>query len=544
MNTKFTQSNYTTNGHIYQLHLPLEMEFKIPANDSVRLLGQIIEEMDLAKLYQSYSRHGKNQASPRQLLAILVYAYMNRIYSSRDIECACRRDINFMYLLEDRPAPDYTTIARFRSLHFAPLAPDLMAQMDELLLSAGEISLESLFIDGTKIESFANRYPFVWKRAVIKYLQKLVDKLPDFLDEIEEAFAVKVAHGSIIKLKHLKKLRRKLKCLQTEQGITFVHGIGKRKSPFQRAIETLDGYMDKLKEYNQKIHIAGKRNSYSKTDPDATFMCMKEDHMLNGQLKPGYNLYNLQYGIDLEYVVWATIESSPTDTPTLIPFLKDFQTHFQHKYRNVVADSGYESEENYLYLESQNYAAFIKPSNYEQSKKRKYKKDIGRRENMAYNAEEDCYRCANGKKLLPSGIKYRKSRSGYIAETTQYCCEDCTDCPFKQQCIKGNNSKKPLEERTKHFEVSKNFLAKRAEARQRITTDEGKLLRMNRSIQSEGAFADIKADMNFRRYLCKGNEKVMAESILLALAHNVNKLHHKIQKQRLGCHLHALKQAA
>lgn len=141
MNTKFTQSNYATNGHIYQLHLPLEMEFKIPANDPVRLLGQIIEEMDLTKLYQSYSRHGKNQASPRQLLAILVYAYMNRIYSSRDIECACRRDINFMYLLEDRPAPDYTTIARFRSLHFAPLAPDLMAQMDELLLSAGETSL-------------------------------------------------------------------------------------------------------------------------------------------------------------------------------------------------------------------------------------------------------------------------------------------------------------------------------------------------------------------------------------------------------------------
>jgi len=535
-----TQKNYTTFGSVYQISLPLNIEYIIPNDDSVRLLGQFVEEMDLKEIYQSYSRYRNKQATPKQMLKVLIYAYMNHFYSSRKIEIACKRDINFMYLLEGAPAPDHATIARFRSLHFAPAAKNILAQMTRLLAANREISFKNIFIDGTKMEAVSNKYTFVWKKSVTKNQQKLMDKIPVLFQEIEASFGIKIVYANQIKQYHLKKLRKQLKRLQMQKGITFVYGIGKRKSLLQKKIEQLDEYIHRLKKYNQYLHIAGSRNSFSKTDHDATFMRMKEDAMKNGQLKPAYNI---QFGIDSEYVVWITAGSQPTDTTTMIPFLEGLKQSVSHLYPNVVADSGYESEENYLYLEKNVQAAYIKPSNYEQRKTRKYRSDIGRRENMIYDAENDCYLCSNQKNIVKIGTRKSKSKTGYISEKTCYACEDCKGCPLKSKCIKENNSKLPLEERSKHFEVSKIFQQKREEASNRIQTPKGKMLRMNRSIQSEGAFGEVKADMNFRRFLCRGTQNILAETILLGLAHNVNKLHNKIQCGRCGSYLHALKTA-
>ena len=164
----------------------------------------------------------------------------------------------------------------------------------------------------------------------------------------------------------------------------------------------MEGYIAKLKEYTVKLHNCGSRNSYSKTDHDATFMRMKEDAMQNGQLKPAYNL---QHGVDSEYITWLTIGPQPTDTTTLIPFLKDMEEYLAFKYKNITADSGYESEENYLFIEDNQQIAFIKPGNYEISKTRKYKTDISRRENMTYDEEQDIYICKNNKQLKVTGVK-------------------------------------------------------------------------------------------------------------------------------------------
>lgn len=538
---KLTHTNYTTFDRNYQLSLALNVEYFIPNNDSVRLLGQIVEEMNLNKLYKSFSRIRKNYATPRQMLKILLYAYMNRIYSSRDIEKACKRDLNFMYLLEGKPAPDHSKIARFRSIHLAPIIKNVFAQFNYILASYGEISTENIFIDGTKIESTANKYTFVWKKTTLKNQQKLMDKIPAFFLEAEETFGIKIFHGNNIKLHHLKKLRKKLIRLQKEHQIVFVHGVGHRKSPLQKAIETLNEYLERLKKYNQYLHIAGKRNSFSKTDHDATFMRMKEDAMRNGQLKPAYNL---QFGVDADYVVWATIGPQPTDNTTLIPFLEEFSKHFSYKYKNIVADAGYESEENYLYLKKCGYSSYIKPSNYEISKKRKYKTDIGRRENMDYDEESDSYTCFNNKKLVKYRMLTRKSKTGYISKKTIYRCENCSDCSYKTKCIKGNNSKIPMENRYKSFEVAKTFYKERIENLQRIKSEKGILLRMNRSIQAEGSFAALKGNMSFRRFLTRGNKNVLTECMLLAFAHNVNKLHNKIQAGNCGKYLHPLPKLA
>ncbi len=465
---KILHKNYTINRKFYQLKLPFDIECIIPDNDSVRLLSLFVEEMDLTELYSTYSKIRENQVSPMNMLKIMLYGYMNGLYSSRDIETACRRDINFMFLLEGASPPDHSTFARFRSLHFAPCAKRLLSEVTKFLYKIGEISGKSIFIDGTKIEACANKYTFVWKKAVTKNLSKLLIKIADLVKECEELYGIKLIYKDKVQMKHVKKFRKKLYELKNLEGIEFVHGCGKRKTTLQKSIEKLEEYLLKFKEYNRKVYTCGNRNSYSKTDIDATFMRMKEDAMKNGQLKPAYNV---QHGVDAEYITWLTVGPELTDTTTLILFLKSMEENSNFKYLKIVADAGYEN------------------------------------------------------------VK------------TIYICEDCSNCNYKSQCIKGNNSKIPLEKRTKKFETSKKFNRQRKEDLERIITDEGILLRMNRSIQAEGSFAQVKHDMNFKRFMCRGQKNVLAESILLAIAHNVNKLHNKIQYNRTGKYLFELKEA-
>ena len=529
------RQNYTAFSRPYQLKLPLEIGHAIPDNDCVRLLGQFVEELDLSDLYSTYSKVKENQVSPRQMLKIMLYAYHESNFSSRGIEKACRRDINYMYLLEGRSAPDHATIARFRSIHFAEVAEKYLAMSVSYLMELGEISGKEIFIDGTKIEANANKYTFVWKKSVTKNQAKLLEKMALLVQECVETYGLrKIWHGEV-KEKHLEKVIRQLYRIKEEEGIEFVHGSGKRKTQLQRHVEELEEAADRLKEYSRKLSILGDRNSYSKTDPDATFMRMKEDAMLNGQLKPAYNL---QLGVDSGYISWLTLTPRPTDTMTLIPFLKGLEVSLGHRYPVVVADAGYESEENYSFLEDRKMTAVIKPANYEISKTRKYRKDISRKENMPYDPDGDYYTCMNGCQLKACYTKKRKTASGYVRQETVYRCDDCLGCPHKSECIKGKNWKIPEDERFKTLSVSRKFERQRKECLERIVSEEGVQLRVNRSIQAEGAFALWKEDQKFRQFLCRGQANVYAESVLMAIAQNIGNLHRRIQSGRLGHHLY------
>ena len=300
------QKDYTLNQSGYQLKLPLKLETIIPKNDSVRLLSQFVEEMDLTDLYSTYDRI--NSLSPRTLLKIVLYSYMNGDYSSRSMELNCKRDINFMFLLEGHSAPDHATLAGFRSIHFAPCSKRILAEVSNILFDLGEISGETIFIDGTKIEANANKYTFVWKKAVTKNQAKLLIKLADFVAECEQLYDIKIVYGNVIKIKHLKRLRKKLYAL------------------------------------------------------------------------------------------------------------KDAEHNLKFKYKNITADAGYESEENYLFLEANNQIVFIKLANYEISKTRKYKNDIGKIENMEYDKISDFYTCKNNWKLTVSHIRHNKTKTGHAVQ--------------------------------------------------------------------------------------------------------------------------------
>ncbi|MCC0630616.1 MULTISPECIES: hypothetical protein [unclassified Clostridioides] len=157
------------------------------------------------------------------------------------------------------------------------------------------IPKDTLFIDVTKIESSANRYTFVWKKAINKNMAKMMSNISDFMLKCEIDFGIKIIYKDEIKIYRLKKLLKKLKKISKESNITFVHRKGKKKTMIQKSIEQLNNYIDRLKKYTKDLHIIGERNSYSKTDNDATFMRMKEEHMKNGQLKPAYNI---QFDVD------------------------------------------------------------------------------------------------------------------------------------------------------------------------------------------------------------------------------------------------------
>lgn len=210
-----------------------------------------------------------------------------------------------------------------------------------------------------------NKYTFVWKKAITKHLEKLMIKMINLIAECKELYGIKLIYKNKVQIKHMKKLKKELYKLKNLENIEFVYGYGKRKSLLQKSTEKLEEYLLKFKEYTQKIYTCGTRNSYSKTDTDATFMLMKKDAMKNGQLKPAYNV---QHGVDSQYITWITVCSNPTDTPTLKPFLKSMEENLNFKYTNIVADACYESEEIYSFIEENEQIAFIKPTNYESEK--------------------------------------------------------------------------------------------------------------------------------------------------------------------------------
>jgi len=530
-NAKLYNKNYTQFNGYYQLALPLNLEVLIPEDDSVRLLSLILEGLNYEKLYKAYSSMGRKPAvEPKILFKVLTYAYMNNIYSSRKIESACKRDINFMWLLEGCQAPDHSTIARFRKIYLKNAVEDLFYQMVQHLYHIGEIKFENLFVDGTKIEANANRYTFVWKKVVNKNEAKMYIKIKSCIDEINKTYMRSFTVSKETLLVDIKTVLSYLEEKRQQDKIEFIHGIGKRKSKLQKFMEELQVFYERQEEYEIHNQLFEGRNSYSKTDPDATFMHMKDDHMKNAQLKPGYNV---QIGVEGEYITGVGVFQDRSDTSTLIPFLKDMESNLKLSYRNVVADSGYESEENYQYLEEKGQTYYIKPQTYEQWKKKSFKNDISKRENMFYDIEKDEYTCHNGKHLRPVGTMQRTSATGYVSEITIYECEDCTDCPYKDKCTKAKGNRK--------MQVSKKFIEKRQVSYENITSEQGIMLRINRSIQVEGAFGVLKNDYNFNRFLTRGKISVKNEFILLCFGYNVNKLHAKIQNGRVGQSLHGIK---
>ena len=488
----------------------------IEKNDPVRKLVEICDELDYTKLYETFLRHWR-KVNPRTLFEIIVFAYMCGIYASREIEAACRHDIRFMWILNGEAVPDHSTIARFQNERLTGVMEELFYQLIEKLYEMEEISFQNLFVDGTKIEANANRYTFVWSKAVAKQQEKLEARIAKEMSEAAVRYCLPECTS-------LEDCLMWLTNLAAQINLTFVSGKGKHKTQLQRDIELLSSFCERKEGYREHKTILGKRKSYSKTDHDATFMRLKEDHMLNGQLKPAYNV---QIGVESEYIIGLGVFPNPTDTTTLPPFLDRVQEKSGHRIQNIVADAGYASEENYTYLEVNEQNAYIKPADHEIMKTRKYQKDVYRVENMPYDPNTDSYTCPNGKKLNHMYARHSKSDNGFRSTKQTYVCESCVGCPYRKKCFKGKYENRAIS-------VSQTFIRQKREAEERISTPEGIRLRVNRSIQVEGAFGVIKEDYAFRRFLTRGKLKTETQFFLIAFAFNIRKLCLRIESGRFG----------
>ncbi|MDR0491243.1 MAG: IS1182 family transposase, partial [Oscillospiraceae bacterium] len=471
-----------------QLIFPMGIEYYIPEDDIVRFFAREYENLDYTNLYAVtcgtpyHCGPGRPQTDPKLLFQICAFAYANDLYSSRKIEEACRKRIDFIWLLNGAPAPDHTTIANFRSGECKEAIEDLFYQHVCYLDKIGATDHKVGIFDGTKIESFANRYTFVWRGTVEKNLAKLVEKVKAIFSRLGiQEDATKDKLRSVIYKK-----QERMAALQ----INLAHGKGHRKSQLQRDHEELSGILEKWLEYEGHLRIMGPtRNSYSKTDPGATFFRMKDDHMRNSQLKPGYNL---QICVNSEFITGLGVYADRNDVNTFESFMKTLIKKHGQQYEIALADAGYESLANYRFLDSIGIDSYIKPSNYEYMNTKKFKKQIGRRENMAYDEVGDYYICADQRHLCFVYEHTFTPHNGVKQTNKVYRCENCEGCICRQSCCKSKDVNKP-----KEIEVNLEFGAYREKSLANIISEYGIQLRTNRSIQAEGAFGVIKQDHHF-----------------------------------------------
>ena len=502
-------TNYTLVNDTIQLRLNFNTEIYIQNDVKLRLVKNIIERMNLSELKKVYSSFGrKSTVNPVTMLEIIIFCYSEGIFSSREIEKSCKYDLRIRYLLDGSKAPDHSTINRFRK-KILELTPDILNQMVQILIEENQIDLSSIYIDGTKIEAYANRYSFVWRGSIEKWQEKLIEKIKEELGLSKSLIPDQVLQAVTTIFKQLRK-----KCKQKK--IKFVYGKGKRKTREQRDYELLKDWKEKLESYKKHLEIMGDyRNSYSKTDHDATFMRMKEDHMKNGQLKPAYNI---QLASASGFIIGENISHHPSDMYTLKPFLMTLLENYQGKLEKIVADAGYESEENYVYLAENKLTSYIKPSNYEKLKTRKYKKEQEFRESLKYDEKQDKYISQDGKEFIRCNDRYSKRKSGYITKTKIY------------RCFDWNKEG----QKTKGIYISETFQKYREESLKNIKSDQGIEERLNRSIQAEGAFSKIKSGLNYNRFRHRGKENIISEICLLSMGLNLNKLASKIENKNLG----------
>lgn len=491
----------------------------IDKNHPVRVLNNVIDNLDITEIINTYKGGGTSSYHPRIILKIIIYAYLNNLYSSRKIEKAAKESIYYMWL-SGQSFPDHNTINNFRSKKLKTKIENIFTQIVVMLSEINVLSFKEAFTDGTKIESAANRYTFVWRGSIEKNKQKLENKIKSVLEEINQAI-----EEDDCKQEEIEKITT-ITSEELKQKIEALNAKLSEKEASKKLIKKTEKLekesLTKLQEYELHLKKMGNRNSYSKTDTDATFMRMKEDHMKNGQLKPAYNV---QVSTENNFITNFSIHQNPTDTTTLKPHLLSYKDKYECLPEIEITDAGYGSMENYDFLEENDIENFVKYNYFYIEQSKKFKNDITRVENLHYNTEEDYFVCPMGQHMQPIEKAKRKSEAGYQYEVTIYQAWNCNGCPLNGACHKQKGNRK--------IEVNKKLIAHKQKARENLNSDIGIELRGRRCSEVEQTFGQIKWNKKFNRFLLRGLPKVKIEFGLIAIAHNIQKLHKAIMDGKI-----------
>jgi transposase len=502
--------NFKTYNQDQPMLLPPSLNELIEANHPVRVVSRVIEQINIQPLIKQYKPGGASSFHPQMLLKVLVYAYINNIYSSRKIEQALKKDIEFMWL-SGMNTPDHNTINRFRSDRLKEVLKNIFAQVVQLLVDEGLLDIKELYVDGTKIEANANRYTFVWGKAIRTSREKIKQQLDELWKYAQTIAAEEMDDTDPSGFD-------KIDAEKVAQTVQQINEALKDKPGVDAKVKQKLKYAQKnwpanLNKYDEQEKILGEhRSSYSKTDTDATFMRLKEDHMKNGQLKAAYNL---QISTNNQFIASYSIHQKTTDTTTLASHLSQHEQHLQAP-EVIVADAGYGSEENYQLLEEKQITAYIKHNQFDRNQSSNIRsKQPFSADKLHYDKELDCYYCPMGQPMQNIGTSIRTTATGYKQHVTYYRAKNCNGCPLRGQCHKANGNRT--------IEVNHNLNRLKQQADERLLSEKGVKHRKKRCCDVEPVFASIKNNHHFRRFMLRGIEKVSVETGLLALAHNLRK---------------------
>ena len=506
--------------------LPPSYDEKIPAGHLVRVVNDAVEKIDISSLLAQYPGGGRSSYHPVMMLKVLVYAYAEKVYSSRRIAKALRENIYFMWI-SGESTPDFRTINDFRGSRMKKVIDEVFTAVLEHLIAAGHVKLEHYFLDGTKVEADANKHKVVWAKKRETYHQRVQKQIKDLLKHIEEVNeAEQEEYGdddleelggngqaevnSELLEKKIDELNRKLR-----------ERLQKKDSaPTRKALKKLAGdCLVRLKKYEEQEKTLHGRSSYAKTDPEASCMRMKEDR---GAEKPWPKpAYNVQIGTEGQFIVGFSVHGRSGDTSCLIPHLENLRAHLGRLPHDLITDAGYGSEENYAYVELNRLGNFVKYNTFYQDTHHFRKPELLRKrqflaENFPYDQEQDEFICPAHQRLQFQYTSRYTSANGYVTDRRNYECQACKECPLKSECTRAKGNRR--------IRISFRLLEYRRQAKSNLTSDEGQRLRAARSTEVEPVFGIIKQNMGFRRFHLRGLEKVKTEWGLVSIAHNMKKL--------------------
>lgn len=497
------------------LLFPQRIDRDIPKDDPVRILKSVIESLDLSGFKKLYHERGRSPYHPKMMLMVILYSYMNNVYSCRKIEKLLYRDIYYIWL-SGYQKPDFATINRFRNRVKNEIG-HIFTLLVLILVEKGFVTLEVEYLDGTKIESKANKYTFVWRKSVERNREKLLEKIRVLLQQINEQMAQdKAADVDTLELtpqtlceisKEFKEALGSAPEAKTKEEKAAQRGKNKM-------FKELERHGEKLAEYNSRLEQMEGRNSISKTDPSATFMRMKEDAMCNGQTKPGYNL---QISSENQFITDFALFPNPTDTLTFIPFLGSFPGRYGRFPKRAVADSGYGSEENYRFMDEAGIEGFVKYNRFHLEHRPRYKPDTFHPDSLYYNEEGDYYICPMGQRMSRTGTVQTRTEGGYISQSACYRAIRCKGCPLRCLCYKAKANQRTIR-------VNHRLNAYKRKACELLTSEEGIKERGRRCIEPEAVFGQMKSNMAYRRFRHMGKDKVVMDFTFFAIAFNIKKL--------------------
>ena len=522
--TTFTQSNHNNNYNAFQLSLPQDLGLKIDPDDEVVSFLKALEGVNLYKYLKRKECRGRKGYDNILLLKAVLLARMIGKCHLRDLESLCRHDIRFMYIMNEE-TPSFMSFERLLNDYLICDIDEIYFEVTENICHLMDVDKSIQYIDGTKIEANANKYSFVYKTRILNARMKLFSKITHSITEMNMERGFDFSYHYFYCAQEIGYIAQYFMEVMVSNGIEPVYGRGKRKTKIQRWYDLFLEYYMKLDEYEYWLSVIGKdRNSCSKTDLDATMCAAKIDYYCKtGLSRP---CYNVQIAVSDGLIVNADLFQRPADAKTFIPFMERYKQYTGEYPTYPMADAGYGNEDNYMYCLTHGMELYMKYAMYAKKNEPKFRKKKYNPYNWKKNEE--------GYKVCPNGLVFDQNIEDIYDERGEYLKikqrmtsqESCEGCPYMEECCRSRKHRKIV---TRDVVLDEFY----AVVDENLSTEFGKELKRQRSIQVEGAFGVIKQDMGFVRFTRRGLKNAKMEFLIVCLGYNLRKYHnYRLRKEK------------